>query len=264
MPEGPPIGFHVTCRLTDGRVIAPTRNHRLTVARTVLDQFRGRALLAFNTPDTHLHTEHAEPEEVGSSLLANALRSIKLTLKLPVGFAKPFPKPIRSQAHLFNTFDYVLGQQPHHELEWDPYHEASNLPDLLGLRVLGRYTADNVRRLLPRLKRHLLLKHLGVEAHESKDGPPRDLLAATGLTDLHGRCALTRAARRAAVVVANAGATLEQLARLLETDRKSLWRARQKPADPDLVRAIRLQLQLRQLVPAAPTGAFSPDELHLD
>jgi hypothetical protein len=42
----------------------------------------------------------------------------------------------------------------------DPLLEATNLPDLLGLRSVGRYTAANVRRVLPRIQRGQLLEML--------------------------------------------------------------------------------------------------------
>lgn len=87
-------------------------------------------------------------------------------------------KPVADGWHAYKLFDYVLRQGVRHQLDSDPLLEATNLPDLLGLRPLGRRTAISVRRFLPRVDRQQLLSLLGVPTLEPADGPLEDVVAA--------------------------------------------------------------------------------------
>jgi hypothetical protein len=259
-----PLGFHVICRLLDSRIAAPTPETRRVLSRIVLSQGKEHALLAHNTVDTHLHMLPVCDRRAAGELTRRVEIQAKLKLRLDVGFATPRFEPIRGQWHLANTFDYILGQHPHHGLDWDPFFEASNLPDLLGLRVIGAYTANNVRRLLPRIHREHLLAWLQVAELEPADGPPTELvqatLAAAGLGTLRGKNAETLAAKRALVQVAGPATATKVLSDLLGLSSRgiNLLREglRQRPADERLVMAIRLQLGLRRIRAAASEGPF--------
>ncbi len=255
-----PIGYHVICRLTDSRVIAPTREQRRQIARIVLEMSRGHRLLAFNAPDTHLHLEHLENRATSGKLVRRVQISIRRRLGLPVGFAQATHKAIRHQGHLLKTFDYILRQQPHHELLWDPYHDASNLPDLLGMRLIGQHTAAHVRSQLPRVHRAQLLGLLGVDSLPESTGPLVQVvpatLAALGLNRLVPRSATTRAAWRAVMALLQGHLSVAGIANLLGTTRETLSRLQGMEPDPRLVRAIRLQLGIRQVIPAAADGVF--------
>jgi len=259
-----PLGYHVTCRLVDSRVIAPEPEMRRVLSRIVLDQGRAYGLLSHNTVDTHLHMQPTCDRKAAGELTRRVEIQAKIKLGLDVGFGQPNYEPIRDQRHLRNTFDYVLGQSPHHGLDWDPFFEASNLPDLLGLRVIGAYTANNVRRMLPRIRRENLLACLQVPELEPADGPPTLLveatLAAAGLGTLRGKNAETLEAKRALVQAAGPATPTAVLADLLELSPRgvNLLRQglRQRPADERLVMAIRLQLGLRRLRAAATEGPF--------
>ena len=256
-----PIGYHVMCRLTDDRVIAPTTRTRRVVAATVLEKCRGYRLLCFNAVDTHIHLNVGENRQVSGELARRIEIAVHYRLGLPVPFAPPKFKAIDSQRYLRTCFDYVLNQQPHHGLEWDPYREASNLPDLLGLRPLGLYTVQTIRQMLPRIGREHLLTHFGIEALAEADGPPEQIIAAAlsaaALPALAGRGPRVRAVRRAVVEIGQAELSLTRLARMLGVSRQTLHRDLRVPVDGQLVGAIRLQLGLRQAVAAAAFSSFS-------
>jgi hypothetical protein len=143
----------------------------------------------------------------------------------------------------------VLEQSTHHGLAWDPLHEASNLPDLLGMRLLGIYTAATVRRRLPRVARQDLLSCMGIGELQPFDGPaelvPPAALVAAGLTSLDGKSSEAVGARRAVVQLLRHHLPAE-LAGLLGVTDRTVRDLRHRPADPRLVQAIRLQLGLMQ------------------
>ena len=185
------LGQHIVVRLADSRVIAPAAVERRRVARSVLELCRGHELLAFGLADTHLHLLVACDREAAGQLARRVEISLAQRLCLDVRFVPAYFKSVDDGRHLYRAFTYVLEQSTHHGLEWDPLHEASNLPDLLGLRVLGAYTAVAVRRRLPRIKRPDLLACMGLDELQPMDGPLEHAvgatLAAAGLPDLSGK-----------------------------------------------------------------------------
>jgi hypothetical protein len=148
--------------------------------------------------------------------------------------------------HLKTAFFYVLGQDRHHGLSNDPLHEASNLPDLLGVRTLAIWTAVHVKKYLPRVKREHLLAVAGWsdEAAPQLAGLADAAAAAVGLSDLKGNTVGARRARRAAVEV---GAALSNsaLAGMLGLSRQAVGRIRKRPAHTATVDAVRGQLMAR-------------------
>jgi hypothetical protein len=256
-----PLGYHVVSRLADSRVIAPTPVERRLVSRLIFEMSRGLRLLAFNAPDTHLHIEHGEDRVVSGRLLRRIQTAIRRRLGVSIPFAPAEHRAIRHQSHLMHTFYYVLRQQVHHELCWDPYYEASNLPDLLGLRIVDNQASRAVRELLPRVKKTHLLGLLRVQSLEPAQGPPDEVipaaLAAAGLSSLAGRSDPVRKTRRAVIALLENQLSLSRIAEILEVRRESLSRLRRDmDASPEMLRAITLQLRLRQSVQPAPEGCF--------
>jgi len=199
-----PIGHHLVLRLVDNRVIANTDAQRRVVACTVIEMAKDDRLLAFGLVDTHLHLEDAENRDRCGRLAQRVGSSLKQALKPVVRFVPVHREPIRSQSHLYRAFYYDLRQQDHHGVTTNPYHEASNLPDLLGLRVRGRQLTQHVRTLRPRVTRNDLLEVLGVPALPDDAAVDWDMLAtaaaaAAGLPNLSGRRAEVVKARIAAV-----------------------------------------------------------------
>lgn len=238
-----PLGYHLILRLRDDRVIASDTASLRMLARVVFEQTRGLGLLAFRLVDTHLHLEVLCSRRQAGELVRRLEIALVRRLKLPVGFDVPRIKPIADQHHLARTFFYILRQDEHHGYEGDAFFEASNLPDLLGLRVLGRESAENVCAALPRVRHEQLRPLLGAKTLEPDlelklDRLPDAAAAAFALGDLIGRSAPKVAARRAAVNVARGRATSVQLAALLACDVRSIKRARATSIAPEPLRAV--------------------------
>ncbi len=254
----PPLAQHLMLRLRDDRVLVPSVRSRRVLATTVLRLAREVRLLAFRAADTHLHLAVACGRREAGELARRLEIGLQQRLGLEVGFAPAHLEPIQRQRHLRNTFTYVLRQEQRHGLASDPYHEASNLPDLLALRILGTWTAAHVRALLPRVGRADLLGFFGDPDLEdetvSLDLLPEAAAAAAGLTELSGRSAEVVAARRAAVQAAGLRLTARELAALLGIGERTVKRLRAQPAPEELAEAVELQLRLRR-----PAAAPSPE-----
>lgn len=264
-----PLGQHLICRLENNSVIAPTPETRLVVTRLVFAMARSLCLLAYHLVDSHLHLVLLEAQARAMEFARNLESAITQRLDLGEGFARAHPEPIRDQRHLLNAFDYVLRQQSRHGLTWDPYLLASNIPDLLGMRVLGNFTKEHLRQRLPRVRPSTLLKYHGLESLSSLE-PSLDHLvdatcAAAGLSSIQGLSRAHRAARLAALDVAAGRLPQKDLAALLDVTSRTLQRVGPQTADPALVRAVRGQLALRETIGQRQTTApvAAADKTHL-
>ncbi len=250
-----PLGWHVMIRLSDDRVLAPDTPTRRLLARLVLRAAEPFTLLAFRAADTHLHMEMVGSRGEAGRLAWLVELAWQARSRPGVPFNRPRIKPIHDQHYLRTCFRYVLDQERHHGIELDPFHDASNLPDLLGLRVLGAWTIPLVAGRLPRVRRGELLRLLGCSDLEGEGGLQRlstAAAAAAGLPDLSGSDHASAAARRAAVHAAGRRLTRRQLAELLGLPLASIKRYRAEDADPHLVRAVRRQLALREHLASVP------------
>lgn len=248
------LAYHITMSLEDGRVIAPTTASQRTLARAIFAADRDRVLLTARAADTHLHLLPAAARRAAGELAWRVSKSLRRRLDLPSRFEPPDFKPIRDQYHLSNAFPYILRQDERHGIDIDPFAEASNLPDLLGLRLVGRYTADTVARLLPRIRPEDLARRLGIPLGQLLRGPiSPDALeeigdaaaAALGLSTLTGGSAEEMDARCAAVRLVGTRLSAPRLTVLLNTSLRTVRRLRKRPADPALLEAIARQLRLR-------------------
>jgi hypothetical protein len=244
------LGYHIRIRLSDDRVIASDQRQRRILARAVLKQGRRSGLYAFGYPDHHLHAAARCSRREAGGLAHRLGVSLRHRLALPVGFVQYAPKPIADNWHLYNVVEYILTQPEHHELdpELDPRRDASSLPDLLGMRLIGSYTAENVRRWLPRLRRAAALKWMGVPALEPVDGPVDGIVEAALVAgcrnDLVGSTKEVIDLRCAAVKVIGNRRTAEEISAMLEVSVRTVTWLRGRQVNEDLVRAIRLQLGL--------------------
>ncbi len=244
------IAYHLCMRLQNDAVIAPTAEERRIVARSVLEKSEAleAGLLAFGLADTHLHSENACSRPLAGQIAERIELSLERRLGHGCGFAPVYIKPIEDARHLYSAFRYILRQQQRHGIDTDPLHEASNLPDLLGLRLLGASTIVPVRRLLPRVTRAELLELFGVSEIQPADGPLDQVVAATlaaaALPALAGSSREVVAARRAAIEVVAGRLPPAALAALLGTSVRRLHELRREPTDAALVCAVRLQLHL--------------------
>ncbi len=237
-----PIAHHVMLRTEERRVLAPSVAQRRALAAAV-HGVAGRTLLAFRGSDTHVHllllADRVSPGRTAQAL-AVALHA-RLGLRAP--FEPARIKPVANQSHLESAFDYILRQDERHGFGSDPWHDASVLPDLLGLRALGGDVQERVQEHLPRVEHRRLIALLGVEAlHAGRDAglAQEAATAAAALTRLAGHAPRTVEARRALV------AYLDGLGARQDLGRRAAWRLRKLPADPKLVRAIALQVGFRE------------------
>lgn len=256
----PAVGHHIFIRRCDDRVIAPTTREQRILARTVLGKGREFGLIAFSMADTHLHMENLGKREESVELARRVEISLGYSLDGAPRFVKAGLEEIMDQYHLINTFTYILKQDRRHGLSLDPLRDASNLPDLLGMRIVGQYTAARVRQHLPRIGRVKLLECLGVPSLMPAEGPLEDLVpaaaAAIGRSGLTGCSADVVAARRAVIEIAGRELGCTKLSRLLSVHRCSVFRIMARPVDCKLVTAVRLQVALHGLRQTAP-GAFT-------
>jgi len=248
------LGYHINLGATDGRVIAPNTRVQRTLARTVLTAGRDCGLLAFRAADTHLHILAACCRELAGRWLRSLSTKLRVRLKLPNGLSSAHFEPVADQRHLVNAFRYVLRQDERHGTQHDPLAEASNLPDLLGMRLIGGYTAGSVARLLPRIRAEELVARLDLTVGQltaaaiSEDAYEQleDAAAATlGLPRLLGRSSEVVAARVAAVAVVGDALPTARLTRLLGSTARTIRRLKGREADPRLVEAVARQLRLR-------------------
>ncbi len=242
------LAHHVMLRLDDGRVLAPSVEARRALAAVVMDRGATGGVLAFRGSDTHLHVlVGAGPEALGRWTHALAC-TLHWGLGLKVPFAPARVVPVRDQGHLEVVFRYILRQDAHPRFASDPCHDASALPDLLGLRARWPDLADRVRERLPRWDTPRLFPMLGVDALERTPEPGvwRDAAAAAAaLPRLDVRGTWGRAARRALLEATKGTLDGAGLRALLRTSRSSLLRLRAEPVDPVLVRAVKLQARFR-------------------
>lgn len=250
------LAQHVNCQLKDKRVIAPTPAERLIVMRLIFSLARGLKLLAAHVVDSHLHFLMLETRQQAMEFARRLESAIVQRLRLPVGFVPAHPEPVRNQAHLFRAFDYILRQQSKHGLNWDPFLDSSNVPDLLGMRLVGGFTREYVKRYLPRIGRTDLLRYYGIDTLEKSDGQLQLLVPATcaaaALDDLLGRRVEVHRAKIAAVAIGRLGYTTTELAETLGLRPRSVRDLAKQQADPDLVAAIRRQLGLREALAQLP------------
>ena len=160
----------------------------------------------------------------------------------PFGSRRTF-KLIDTVWYLQSCFWYALDQHEHHGVEADPWREGTLLPDLLGLRVCGRWAIPRVREQLPRVLSAELRTRLPFdrEAEGGAEGLAPAAAAAIGRVAL-GVDEASRWARRAAVVVGCERWRGPRVREVLELPRRTATRHLATGAPPELLEAVRLQL----------------------
>ena len=255
-PHSPPaLAWHVTARLRRDRPLAAGPGSSRQLARLVLRHAHPASgqppdLLAFSVPDTHLHLLLACDRNGAGRFVNHLLGALARHMKLDGGFEGAWFGAVGTQGHLRSSFHYVLRQHSRHETTHDPFREASNLQDLLGLRTLGAYTKTTAQRMLPRLRRDQLLPHLGVE--RLSPGRNVSLLAEAAAAAIGRRSPLAQdresiEAKAAAIRwgLAN-GCTKAWLAEHLGISRRTLYRLLHQDPKPTILFAIAGQIGLRE------------------
>ncbi len=235
----------VTTRLVKDRVLARDTRERRLLATTVLKNGRKSGLIAFAAPSDRLvmlfSQDGAGMSHGVSRTCRDTTSALRRRLKLPLPFARAWFEHVE-EAQLRKATKDLLTQW-----DSDPFREASNLPDLLGVRFVGRYTIANAN---PLLLRQELLTWWGLSALDQDGalGPlPEAAAAAMGVGALEGRSAEIVDARRAAVQVGRRlGMSHGKLGQMLAISERQSKRLASQGVDPALLKAVELQLGLRQ------------------
>ncbi len=240
--------------LRDSRAIASSPTAWRTIALSVLTVGRPFPLVCFRAVDTHIHALLTCGAREAAEFGRRVEISMQRRLNPGVGFAEVHVVPVVDQRHLTSTFWYALDNARRHGADVDPLFEASNLPDLLGMRVLGRWTISHARAALPRLHGDRLRELLPVQPGSERD-PPLLLEAATAAIgypriSLRGRVPHRSLVGEAADAIAAALRAIPdrssaEFARLLDVSRGTVARAREEEPRGELVAAIEQQLELR-------------------
>jgi hypothetical protein len=239
------IGYHLTFRLADDRVIAPDAPAFRRAAVCFHRHGRLARLVAFCVVDTHAHALVVCGREVAQRFARSVALALQRTLAPGIAFERTRLTPVVDQRHLYSTFHYILRQHQHHRVSADPFHDGSHLPDVAGLRVLDSALDDAVRGYLPRVEIVL---------------PPRgDLLladlpdaAAAALALPHLRAKTPRTILgRAAIVQLGVDHPTRDLADVLELGRSTVKRLRAVAVPATVLRAVEGQARWRSAAAGA-------------
>lgn len=248
---------HLMLRPRVDRVIATSEGGRRALADTLLRASRPFPLLVFRAADTHIHLLLACAPPAALECGRRIEIGLTQRLQLQPGFNRAHVQPVRDQRHLTNTFRYILKQEERHEVSLDPFHDASALPDLLGLRVIAPELLPRVREWLPRVDVPGLRSLLPAGSKALDERILAVSAAATfGLPRLGGYDARTVAARAAAVQVGRDLPT-QRLAELLGVSPRSVRRLRQFNVPSLEARAVEAQVRMRSVASPPPSGALA-------
>jgi hypothetical protein len=262
------IGYHVTHRLTQDIPLVTSDADRRALARSVLTIARPFQLLAFRWADTHGHSEVIGERDEVSEFARRAEIGMQRKLAPGIPFQPAHLKPIHDLHHLENTFWYIVTQDEHHGIGNDPFHEASNVPDLLRMRGVGASTCATVAEFLARVHRSDILETIALDDPDGADFVDGDIAdaaaAAMGLASLTGHSKRVRMARTATVHLCRDHLTTREIAARLCVDRTTVQRMSALEPNRALVRAVQQQLTMRtrhrtSLELAPPPDALSSD-----
>ncbi len=245
-----PIAWHLMYRLENGQVLASTPGERRILVNTVLQFAPEFGIFLYSAPDTHLHVAAACDRGRAGDLARRLANALHYALAVRVRFERTRIVAIEDQRHLSNLPAYILGNAKRHGCAGDTVLEATNLPDILGLRVVDRTTGPLLHRMLPRLRRADLLAHLEVDdlvagrdldhlAEAAASAVAEPILATRSPRSLEAKAAAVQVARRL-------GVRTGELSARLETSSRNVLRLGERPHDPRLARAISFQIGLRE------------------
>ena len=239
------------------------RRTRACVRRAVASLARLPGIVAFHLSDTHLHllVEVSEPWRVIA----------RLRLLLPMlDLGRATVTAMQDEHHPGRAFEYILRNDERHGIVADPWRENSNLPDLLGLRVVHAATIPRVRAHLPRVDAAALRAMADWPALVPGQHPQELLRAELGdamcaalaVASLSSRSARAADARAAAVqIAAGAGWSRASIGDIVGLPETSVRRLLERPVPAAIALALERQLALRAVRPLpAPDRAFDPNE----
>lgn len=251
-----PIGFQCIFRAENDQVLTPDPATRRALAALFIERGHQGAMFGFGIGDTHAHTIHDCAAAVATKFARYTRTSMAQLLSVPM---KPVKiTPINDMFHAEELLRYVHRQDTHHGANLDPLREGTSLPDLMGLRPAGLWLAGRVRETCPRVERDDLLAQWGIsEFSEVLDLPLLAVsgAAAIGTADLLGNLPAQHLARCACVHAA-AGTPAYLIAQSLGITERGVRRLMKSAPDAAMVRAVRLQMGLRQMITVDPESYF--------
>lgn len=239
---------HLVVALRNRAVLVRDRGSRLTLTRKVLDRGEAFDLIAFRGADTHLHFALGADDRGAREFARRVEISLQKTFRFGVTFGSAYTVPVESQRHLENLFWYILEQEKKHGISLDPLCEMSNLPDLLGWRLLAPWARSVTRSYLPRVRSTALKRLVPVTVDPQRpavlEGLRTATAAALGLTDLPRRGDDFGRLVAAALGAAGPDWPARTLASALGVSLASVFRHRALDSGGPLAEAIRCQSQL--------------------
>lgn len=198
--------------------------------------------------DTHAHALlNCDRSEAGQFALY-AETGLRAALRLDAAFEPARFWPIRDPRHLKHSVRYFFRQEEHHGTAFDPWHEGSSLPDLLGMREIGGETSSALlHSLLPRLQRSELLGWVGASELDLVEPDlqfaAEAALAFTGMPSFEGNRGGAWLARHLLVHTVDG----ESAGRIAGISARAVRRLRAIPLEPDRAERFALQLRWRTL-----------------
>lgn len=256
-----PVAYHLTFRLKDSRVIAPYSRTRRRLARSFVEIGDRHGLLSFRIVLEHGHALFACDRQAAGRAAQAIGSSITQALALPEGFNETHIRTVEDQHQLESVFRYILGNARKHGADDDPLHEASVLPDLLGLRLLGSDVEERVRAYLPRATWDEVRGHLGVAPTELVFSPNHlaDSAAAVfALPDLKGRTPQHVLARAAAARLGTGQLRVDAVARILGVAPTTVYALRDLAVPEAVLTAVRRGMALRAALGDRLVGRLAP------
>jgi len=237
------MAWHVVFRVVDNRVLAPEPQQRLHLLRTFGRFTAGHELLPLGVADTHVHAVLVEDRPRLGRLAQRVGSSLQQTRKFGAAFGPAVFTEVRDQTHLHRAVRYALRQPERHGLAVDDPDLHSNLPDLLGRRVVFPASRAALRRHLPRLDPSSL-EPTPTQTELDWRRLPQAAAAAVGQRSLRGRRPEVVAARAAMLAVAPPEPA-ERFLALRTLHPSARQRLRRIPTSPALRHAVLAQLRRR-------------------
>jgi hypothetical protein len=224
----------------------------------------------FCVADDHAHAVvTCAPEQVGR-LAGSLVQALAFVSTQPL--ASAYVGEVRTRAHLQSLVAYVLDQTTHHALttaDHPALWEGSSFRDLVGARLIEGFRLVTLREMLPRLTRREVWGAVGLEPVEPAGDAALAAVGAVALADAARACLAVAdlrglepqvlAARRVVAHLAElGGARRATIAQALGVSLRAVQRARLRPEDAPLERAVRLEVALRAACGGVRIGRTPP------
>ena len=250
--------WHITLTSSHRQTLFQTEQELRAAVRTI-DRVAGDCVIMFCIVDDHTHVWVFAPADRIDALARSLRHALEPSAAVPLDVV--YYKPVATRNHQRRMVPYLLDQLEHHGVKASPATWPGGCyQDLIGARKLDRFRF-RLRQVLPRLRRDELDSAVGLAPGELRDATADEIrragaigiaeaalasVAAGPVVTGHPRH-VTRARRAAAHLAEAVGIRTVDLADAFDLPPRTVRRLVSEAADPDLVRAIRLQVALARL-----------------